>query len=113
MYCINFCSYFFIKRWVWAYRKDRFNVAINTNNGIKRQNWSFKYDFLAKQRDTSLSGMLTVLVTQFLPSSFRRFVLCNSILLSISRYILSYIAFPAFPYWTVTVAVLDCLYSIS
>ena len=80
MYCINFCSYFFIKRWVWAYRKDRFNVAINTNNGIERQNRSFKYDFLAKQRDTSLSGMLTVLVTQFLPSSFRRFVLCNSIL---------------------------------
>ena len=63
MYCINFCSYFFIKRWVWAYRKDRFNVAINTNNGIERQNRSFKYDFLAKQRDTSLSGMLTVLVT--------------------------------------------------
>ena len=54
--------------------------AINTNNGIERQNRSFKYDFLAKQRDTSLSGMLTVLVTQFLPSSFRRFVLCNSIL---------------------------------
>ena len=34
-----------------------------------------------------------------------------TILLSISRYILSYIAFPAFPYWTVTVAVLDRLYS--
>ena len=36
-----------------------------------------------------------------------------TILLSISTYILSYIAFPAFPYWTVTVAVLDRLYSIS
>ena len=34
-----------------------------------------------------------------------------TILLSISRYILSYIAFPAFPYWKVTVAVLDRLYS--
>lgn len=34
-----------------------------------------------------------------------------TILLSISRYILSYIAFPAFPYWTVTVAVPDRLYS--
>ena len=59
--CTVFCSYLLTKRWVWTYRKDQFNVAINTNNGIKRQNRSFKYDFLANQRNTSLSGMLTVL----------------------------------------------------
>ena len=59
--CTVFCSYLLTKRWVWAYRKDQFNVAININNGIKRQNRSFKYDFLANQRNTSLSGMLTVL----------------------------------------------------
>ena len=71
--CIVFLSFILIlQRWVWAYRKDRFNVTVNTNNGIERQNRSFKYDFLSNHRDTSLSGMLSVLVTQFLPTSFQR-----------------------------------------
>ena len=59
--CTVFCSYLLAKRWVWAYPKDQFDEAINTNNDIERQNRSFKYDFLANQCDTSLSGMLTVL----------------------------------------------------
>ena len=63
-----FCSYLLTKRWVWAYRKDQlFAEAINTNNDIERQNRSFKYDFLANQCDTSLSGMLTVLCSSIGP----------------------------------------------
>ena len=27
---------FHLQRWVWAYRKDRFNVKVNTTNGVER-----------------------------------------------------------------------------
>ena len=27
---------FYWQRWVWAYRKDRFNVKVNTTNGVER-----------------------------------------------------------------------------
>ncbi|KAL9969690.1 hypothetical protein ACROYT_G021937 [Oculina patagonica] len=32
--------------WVWAYRKDRILVIINTNNETERQNLAFKYEYL-------------------------------------------------------------------
>ncbi|XP_028415032.1 uncharacterized protein LOC114538114 [Dendronephthya gigantea] len=60
------------KRWVWAYRKDRFNVKVNTNNGVERQNRSLKYQFLADNRDKTLSGLISVVVTQFLPSAYKK-----------------------------------------
>ncbi|KAK2548991.1 hypothetical protein P5673_030612 [Acropora cervicornis] len=34
------------KRWVWAFRQERFLVNVNTNNGIERQNESLKYQYL-------------------------------------------------------------------
>lgn len=62
--CTVFCfDLLYLQRWVWAYWKGRFNVVINNNNGIERQNRSFKHDFLSNHCDTSLSGMLSVLVT--------------------------------------------------
>ena len=57
---------------MWLYRKDRINVKVNTNNGIERQNKSFKYEFLEGNRDMKLSGLLAILVTQFLPQSFTK-----------------------------------------
>ena len=44
--------------WVWGYRKNQLLVNINTNNGIERQNKTFKYSYLAQRKITSLSGML-------------------------------------------------------
>lgn len=62
--CTVFCfDLLYLQRWVWAYWKGRFNVVINNNNGIERQNRSFKHDFLSSHCDTSLSGMLSVQVT--------------------------------------------------
>lgn len=53
------------ERWVWAFRQDRLQVAVNTNDGLERQNEDFKYNHLANHRDKSLSGMLSVLITDF------------------------------------------------
>jgi len=60
------------ERWVWAFRKDRLQVAVNTNNGLERQNEDFKYNHLATHRDKTLSGMLSVLITDFLPEKYSR-----------------------------------------
>ena len=58
--------------WVWAYRKDRFLVSVNTNNGVERQNRTFKYSYLARRKNASLTGMLTILVEEFLPEKYER-----------------------------------------
>ena len=47
---------------------------VNTNNGVERQNKDFKNEFLNDFKDKSLSGMVTVLVDQFLPDKYRRLV---------------------------------------
>lgn len=60
------------QRWVWAFRKDRLEVDVNTNNGLERQNEDFKHNHLASHKDKTLSGMLSVLVTEFLPEKYSR-----------------------------------------
>jgi len=42
-------------------------VTVNTNNGVERQNFTFKYNYLAGRRGASLSAMLAILVEEFLP----------------------------------------------
>uniref|UniRef100_A0A7M5VBX8 Uncharacterized protein n=1 Tax=Clytia hemisphaerica TaxID=252671 RepID=A0A7M5VBX8_9CNID len=61
------------ERWVWAYRKDRFMVNINTNNGVERQNESFKYSYLQRFKNSSLTGMLTKLIENFLPDKYTKY----------------------------------------
>ena len=57
---------------MWAFRKDVLRVAVNTNNGLERQNEDFKYYHLANHRDKTLSGMLSVLIAEFLPEKYSR-----------------------------------------
>ena len=58
--------------WVWAFRQDPFLVNCNTNNGIERQNESFKYSFLERQKTNSLTTMLTILIEEFFSSNYDR-----------------------------------------
>ena len=60
------------QRLVWGFRKDRLEVDVNTNNGLQRLNEDFKHNHLASHRDKTLSGMLSVLVTEFLPEKYSR-----------------------------------------
>ena len=60
--------------WVWAFPKDRFNLRVNTNNGLERQNKLFKYTYLKSHRNNSLSGMLTILIEEFLPDNYNKYV---------------------------------------
>ena len=60
------------QQWVWAFRKDRLEVNVNNNNGLERQNEDFKHKHLASHTDKTLSGMLSVLVTEFLLETYSR-----------------------------------------
>nr|XP_047146764.1 uncharacterized protein LOC124819320 [Hydra vulgaris] len=62
------------KRWVSAYRQDRLLLNVNTNNGIERQNQSFKYSFLEKRKNSSLTAMLSICIEEFLPHKYDRLV---------------------------------------
>ena len=58
--------------WFRAYRTGLMEIIVNTNNGVERQNKDLKREYLKQYKDNSLSGMITVLIEQFLPDKFRR-----------------------------------------
>ena len=64
-------------KWVDAYRHDLMEIVVNTNNGIETKNRDFKRNFLCKYKDTSLSGMIKVLVEQFCPVHYNRYYTNN------------------------------------
>ena len=47
-------------------------ILVNTNNGVERKNRDFKYEHLSQYKYKSLSGMVTVLIEQFLPDKQKR-----------------------------------------
>ncbi|XP_030852376.1 uncharacterized protein LOC105440124 [Strongylocentrotus purpuratus] len=61
------------KRWVWGNRCNK-GVQVNTNNGLERQNGIFKYSFLEKKNYTSISGMISILILEYLPNSMCRYI---------------------------------------
>ncbi len=60
-------------------------VSINTNNGIERQNESFKYQYLKDRNKNSLSGMITILTGEFLPDKYRRYQTYTLLMFGILR----------------------------
>ena len=46
----------------------------NTSNGVERQNESFKYQYLQKHSSSSLTGMLTILIEDFLVDKLERYI---------------------------------------
>ena len=67
---LHFMDFYFLQRWVWAFRKERLLVHVSTNNGLERQNGAFKHQYLQTLRKHSLSAMLTILVNEFLPDKY-------------------------------------------
>ena len=47
-------------------------IVVDTNNEGERQNKDFKYEHLKQFKDNTLTGMLTVLIEQFLPDKYKR-----------------------------------------
>ncbi len=68
----NNSSIFFLQKWVRMYRDTNLRVAIYTNNGIERQNKWLKYSYLEERRNSSISELIDVLLTQFLPDAYKK-----------------------------------------
>jgi hypothetical protein len=47
-------------------------TAVHTNNGIECQNEAFKYDYLKREKNNTLSAMLTILTQQFIPELYTK-----------------------------------------
>ena len=47
-------------------------MIVKTNNGVERQNRELKHGFLKDYNYTSLSGLMTVLVEQYLPDKYNK-----------------------------------------
>ncbi|KAJ4945497.1 hypothetical protein JOQ06_023181 [Pogonophryne albipinna] len=67
-----YCDLVQRQRWVHVFRDEDLKVAIYTNNGVERQNETLKHSHLEGYKNCSLSEMLTVLVTDFLPRTYRK-----------------------------------------
>lgn len=62
---------FMFQRWSWAFRNGK-GLLVNTNNGLERQNKIFKYKYLEEKKNYSMSGMVRVLVQEYLPGMMMR-----------------------------------------
>ena len=63
-----------LQRWCWAYRNGRLLVNFNTNNGVERQNESFKYSYLQRHKNSSITGMLTILMEEVLLDKYEKYL---------------------------------------
>ena len=66
--CVIDCQ----QRWATAFKSSHFHVRVNTNNGIESQNRALKHDYLKSYRDSTLTGLMTVLVEKFHPDAYRK-----------------------------------------
>ena len=75
------------KRWARVYREHKIDIKINTNNGVEAQNKEFKYNYLSKGSDKTLSGVAKVIIECFCPDQYKLYVLRN---LKLNRNIKAY-----------------------
>ena len=57
----------FLQLWVRAFRQGLLEIVVNSNNGVERNHKDFIHEFSKPYKDNSLSGVVTVLVQQFMP----------------------------------------------
>ena len=63
-----------LQRWCWAYQNGRLLVNCNTNNGVERQNESFKYSYLQRHKNSSITRTLSILIEDFLLEKYERYL---------------------------------------
>ncbi|XP_063238953.1 uncharacterized protein LOC134540254 isoform X4 [Bacillus rossius redtenbacheri] len=61
-----------------AYSEKDFVTIIHTNNGIESQNKVLKHSYLCHSSDKSLTGMLKIVINNYLPDVYRKYCSKNS-----------------------------------
>ncbi|CAM4649087.1 unnamed protein product [Leuciscus chuanchicus] len=65
------------ERWVKVFRNENLNVAVFTNKGVERQKEVLKHSYLKGHRNCSLSETLIVIMRDFLPKSYQKYIELN------------------------------------
>lgn len=65
------------KRWVNFFREESLRVVVYTSNGVERQNEFLKHSNLMDYKNCSLTELLTLIVTDFLPRSYKTYIELN------------------------------------
>ena len=68
---------FMSQRWARYYRDDKYYGAMDTNNGTEALNKALKYSFLPRKRSMTLTGLVRLLIDQFLPDSHQHYLFEN------------------------------------
>ena len=63
------------KRWVYAYREEKYNICLNTNNGVESQNKLFKQIYLPRAAERSLSSIASVIINNFLADQYKQYII--------------------------------------
>ena len=50
--------------------KELMEIVANTNNGVEKQNKDLKHEYFKHFKENILSGVITVLIEQFLPAIY-------------------------------------------
>ncbi|XP_063234777.1 uncharacterized protein LOC134537844 [Bacillus rossius redtenbacheri] len=66
-------------RWVQAFGEKDFVTIIHANNGIESQNKVLKHSYLCNNSDKSLTGMLKIVINNYLPDAYKKYCSENSI----------------------------------
>ena len=74
-----------LQRWAHAYRDLDFHRSVDTNNGTEALNKVLKYGYLPKRRSLTLSQIVTLLLEQFLPDCYQKYLFQNFKLTSFNR----------------------------
>jgi len=56
---------------------NAFHAAVETNNGIEAQNKVLKYSYLSHQKNINLSHLVDILINNFLPDSYEKYLFQN------------------------------------
>ena len=69
--------YIIIQKWARAYRDGSYHAAVNTNNGAETLNKVLKYSFLPKKNSLLLSRVVSLIIDDFLPLSYQKYLFQN------------------------------------
>jgi len=70
-------AFILLQKWAHAYRDSRYYAAVDTNNGVEALNKVLKYGYLPKKNSLTLSGIATLLVKNYLPDMYHKYIFQN------------------------------------
>lgn len=72
----HFVELLHLQMWVFYFRRGK-GYFCNTNNGIERMNQTFKYEYLGRRRNHTLSYMIDILIRVFIPGQLEIYLHLN------------------------------------